>query len=61
VLVLRTVVQEHQETRRAQAVDDCVEDGLSLAVDPVEVLEDQEQRLLSRFSKRRRSSCSSAR
>ena len=45
VLVLGTVVDEEQEARRGQALDEAVEQGLSLAVDPVQILEDHYQRL----------------
>jgi len=45
VLVLRAVVHEEEEARRGQALQQGVEQGLGLGVDPVEVLEDQEQRL----------------
>jgi hypothetical protein len=45
VLVLGTIVHQQQQPRRAQAVDQTVEQGLGLAVDPVEVLEHHEQRL----------------
>ena len=49
VLVLGTVVNEEQEARRSQAVDKAVEQGLGLAVDPVEILEDHQEGLLARF------------
>jgi hypothetical protein len=49
VLVLGTVAYEQQEARRSQALDEAVEQRLSLAVDPVEVLEDHEEGLLSGF------------
>ena len=45
VLVLGAVVDEEQQPRRRQAVDQAVEQRLGLGVDPVEVLEDHEQRL----------------
>ena len=45
VPVLRPVVDEEQEARRGQALDEAVEQGLGLAVDPVEILEDHHQRL----------------
>jgi hypothetical protein len=41
MLVLGAIVHEQEDGHRGQAV----EDGLRLAVDPVEVLEDQDQRL----------------
>src|SRR4029453_3234533 len=40
VPVLGTVVDEEQEARRGQALDEAIEQGLRLAVDPVQVLED---------------------
>ena len=43
--VLGAVVDEEQEARRGQAVDEAIEQGLGLAVDPVQVLEDHHQRL----------------
>ena len=48
VLVLGAVVDEEQEARRGQAVDEAIEQGLGLAVDPVQVLEDHHQRLRPR-------------
>ena len=45
VAVLRPVVDEEQEARGGQALDEAVEQGLGLAVDPVQVLEDHHQRL----------------
>ena len=45
VPVLGAVVDEEQEAGRRQALDQAVESGLGLGVDPVEVLEDDEERL----------------
>ena len=45
MLVLGAVVDEEQEARRGQALDEAIEQGLGLAVDPVQVLEDHHQRL----------------
>ena len=45
VLILGPVVDEQQEPRRRQALDQAVEQGLRLGVDPVQVLEDHQQRL----------------
>ena len=45
VLVLRAVVDEQEQAGGGQALDQAVEDRLGLGVDPVQVLEDQEQRL----------------
>ncbi len=49
VLVLGTVVDKEQKARGRQAVHEAVEEGLRLAVDPVQVLEDQKKRLFARF------------
>jgi hypothetical protein len=49
VLVLGPVVHEQQQARRAEAADQAVEQRLGLAVDPVEILEDQEEGLLARL------------
>ncbi len=45
VPVLRAVVDEEQEPGRRQALDQAVEERLRLGVDPVEVLEDDQERL----------------
>ena len=45
VPVLRAVVDEEQEPGRRQALDQAVEHGLRLGVDPVEVLEHDQERL----------------
>jgi hypothetical protein len=45
VPVLRAVVDQEQEVRRWQALDETIEQGLGLAVDPVQVLEDHDQGL----------------
>jgi hypothetical protein len=45
VPVLGAVVDEQQEPGCRQALDQAVEDGLRLRVDPVEVLDDHEERL----------------
>lgn len=50
VLVLKTVGHEQQQAGRRQAVDERVEEGLRLTVDPVKVFEDQEEWLLPRFT-----------
>ena len=47
MLVLGPVVDEEQEPRDRQALDEGVEERLALGVDPVEVLEDDEERLRS--------------
>ena len=43
-LVLRTIVDQEQEPGGRRSLDQAVEQGLGL-VDPVQILEDQEQRL----------------
>ena len=45
VLVLRPVVHEQQQPGGRQALDEPIEQRLGLGVDPVEVLEDDQQRL----------------
>ena len=45
-------IHEQEDGHRGQAVEEAIKDGLGLAVDPVEVLEDQDQRL-HRLSRRR--------
>ena len=45
VLVLGPVVDEEQEPRRRQALDEAVQQRLGLGVDPVEILEDHQERL----------------
>ncbi len=44
LLVLRPVCDEEQNARSGQAVHECVEDGLRLGIDPVEVLDHEAQR-----------------
>ena len=45
VLILRPVVHEQQQPGGRQALDEPIEQRLGLGVDPVEVLEDDQQRL----------------
>ena len=45
VLVLGAVVDEQEHAGGGQALDQAVEHGLGLGIDPVQVLEDQQQRL----------------
>ena len=45
VLVLRPVVDEQQETRGGEAVDQAIEQGLSFRIDPVQILEHYKQGL----------------
>ena len=46
VLVLGPVVDEKQEPGCRQAVNKAVEQGLGLGIDPVQILKDQQQRLI---------------
>ena len=50
VLVLRPVVHQQYESSRGQAVDETVEQGLRLGVNPVQVFADEEQRLHLAFA-----------
>ena len=50
VLVLGPVRHQEQEPRGSERRHEAVEEGLRLGVDPVEVLDDEEQRLLSRLA-----------
>ena len=45
VLVLGPVVDEQEEPGRGQTLDQAIEQGLRLGIDPVQVLEDHEERL----------------
>jgi len=45
VVVLGTVIDEEHEAHRGQAFDEVVEQRKGLTVDPVQILEDQHQRL----------------
>jgi len=45
VMVLGPVGHQEQKPRGGKAIDETVEDGLRLGVDPVEILEHQEKRL----------------
>lgn len=45
VLILRAVVDEQQETGGGQALHQTIEQGLGLGVDPVQILEDEQQGL----------------
>src|SRR5262249_30083266 len=46
VLVLRPIVDQQQQSRRWQALDQAVEQGLRLRINPVQILEDRQERLL---------------
>src|SRR5262245_14044871 len=50
MLILGTVVDEEQESRRRHAVDDRLEDRLGLGVHPVEILEHDDERLHLTFA-----------
>jgi hypothetical protein len=50
VLILRAVVNQQQHPGGRQALHQHIEDGLRLAVDPVQVFKDQEQRLHLAFT-----------
>ena len=50
VAVLGTVIDEVQEARGGQAVDEAIEQGLGLGVEPVQILADQQQRLHLAFA-----------
>jgi hypothetical protein len=46
VLVFRAIVDQQEDAGRRQALQQAVEQGLRLGVDPVQVFEDQQHRLL---------------
>ena len=50
VLVLGAVIDQEQEPRRRQALDQAIQQGLCFGIDPVQVLKDQQQRLHLAFS-----------
>ena len=50
VLILRTIVDQEQQVGRGQALDQTVEEGLRLGIDPVQVFADQQQRLPLTFA-----------
>jgi hypothetical protein len=50
VLILRTIVDQEQQVGRGQALDQTIEEGLGLGIDPVQILADQQQRLSLTFS-----------
>jgi hypothetical protein len=45
VLILRAVVDQEEDPRSRQALDQHIERGLRLRIDPVQVFKDQQQRL----------------
>jgi hypothetical protein len=45
VLVLRAVVDQEQELGRRQPLDQTVQQGLGLGINPMQVLTDEQQRL----------------
>ena len=46
VLVLRAVVDQQQHAHRGQALDQAIQQGLGLGIDPVQIFKDEQQRLL---------------
>ncbi len=50
MLVLRPVVDQQQELGRRDALDQAIQEGLGLGVDPVEILTHQQQRLHLAFA-----------
>ena len=46
MLVLRAIVDQEQQPGSGQALDQAIEQGLGLGINPVQVLKDQQQRLL---------------
>ena len=50
VLVLGPIIDQQQQPGRGQALDQAVEQGLRLGIDPVQVLKDQQQRLHLAFA-----------
>ena len=50
MLVLRAIVDQQQESGRGQALDQAVEQGLRLGIDPVQVFKHQQQRLHLAFA-----------
>ena len=50
MLVLRPVINQQQEPGGGQALDQAVQQGLGLGIDPVQILEDQQQRLHLTFT-----------
>src|SRR5262245_38039629 len=49
MLVLRTVIDQEQDANRGQALDEAVQQRLGFAVNPVQVLKNQEHRLCLTF------------
>src|SRR5262249_39249422 len=54
MLVLGPVVHEQKQTRRAQTLDQTVQQRLSLAVDPVQILENHQEWLLASLAQQQR-------
>ena len=46
MLVLRPIVHQEQQAGGRQALDQTIEQGLCLRINPVQILEDQQERLL---------------
>jgi hypothetical protein len=57
VPVLRSVVDQEQEPGRRQALDQGIEQGLGLGIDPVQVLEYQQERLHLAFAQQHALEC----
>ena len=45
MLVFRTIIDEKKKRRSGQAIDQAVQERLGLRIDPMQIFEDQEQRL----------------
>ena len=50
MLVLGTVVDQEEQAGRRQPLNQAVQEGLRLGIDPVQVFEDQQQRLHLTFA-----------
>src|SRR5262249_5498413 len=55
--VFRTVVNQEQEAGRGQTLDQAVQQGLGLSIDPVQVFADQQQRLHLTFAQQHTLEC----
>jgi hypothetical protein len=50
VAVVRPVIHQQQNARVCDRVEQMIEQGLSFAIDPVQILEDDNQRLIEALS-----------
>src|SRR5712691_8824854 len=50
MLVLGAIVDQQQEAGRRHALDQVIQQGLGLRIDPMQILEDNQQRLLLAFA-----------